>query len=145
MLGIWRGGGGQQIWVPHLNFKGMKFRTLVYMWFPISTELWAYFSSFVIHWFMSLFLKSLFLGGWQNIGGGQLPPCPSPPPCSYGHYGYYAVNTLTRKHPFIESISDYKIVIYISHTHAHTFTHNIRTYAHYSCLKRLILIFKKLP
>ena len=48
ILGL--GGGGGDLLQSHLYFKRIQFCTLVYLRFPISTELLTYFSHMAIHW-----------------------------------------------------------------------------------------------
>ena len=65
-----------------LFFKRIQFCSLVYLGFPISTDLLTYFGHISIHWSICRCFYNLEFFGLPKYWGGNCPPCP---PCSYGH------------------------------------------------------------
>ena len=83
-FGIGGGGATRKFFLIILFFKRIQFCSLVYLWFPISTDLLTYFGHISIHWSICrCFYNLKFFGLPKYWGGGQLPP--PAPPCSYGH------------------------------------------------------------
>ena len=62
--------------------KGYNFVHLIYLWFPTSTELWAYSSLIAIHLSIYRYLKTFNFGGLAKYwGGGKFTPSPFLQPC----------------------------------------------------------------
>ena len=61
-----------------LFFKRIQFCSLVYLWFPISTELLPYLSHISIYWSISRCFYNLKFFGLAKYWGGNCPP-PLPP------------------------------------------------------------------
>ena len=80
-------GGGQKFFISHLHVKRIHFCSLVYLWFPKSTEISVYFSLIYIHLLYVTFLYFFWLAKYWGRG----------PPCSYGHVvwlmGLYVAST----------------------------------------------------
>ena len=83
------GGGAKKILrgLIILFFKRIQFCSLVYLWFPISTELLTYFSHISIHWSICRCFYNLENFGLAKYwgGGGNCPP-PAPlflRPCTF--------------------------------------------------------------
>ena len=77
------GGEGKKYFAPrkfffnHLFFKRIQFCSLVYLWFPISTELLTYFSHISIHWSICRYFYNLEIFGLAKYWGGNCPPVPT--------------------------------------------------------------------
>ena len=62
-----------------LSFKRIQFCSVVYLWFPISTELLTYFSHISIHWSKCRCFYNLEFFGLAKYWGGNCPPAPPVP------------------------------------------------------------------
>ena len=71
------GGGGSKNLYHTFISKGTHLCTLVYLLFPISTELRAFLALLLYTDLYVVILKLLDFFGWQNIAQ---PPAPPPPP-----------------------------------------------------------------